>query len=170
MPVPECCNGPRPIIRGGARGRLPRVGAALSPSEVGVGARYPVGARWREDIEVDGVFQRLGFVRQIGRDYQHFTGTHGDHSAITEREAQGAFQDVSDLLILMAVLRHQCAAPKRQARQHGAFSVHKLAIDRWIQVIDRNGVETRVLQVVCVWQKLLLASMLVIAALPARRS
>ena len=41
---------------------------AMSLPQIRVAAAHPVGARRMEDIEIDGIGERLGFVRQIGRD------------------------------------------------------------------------------------------------------
>jgi hypothetical protein len=52
------------------------LGGALA--EVGVVAGDPVLAGWGEDVEVDGVFEGLGGVRQVGGDDEDFAGT-DDH-------------------------------------------------------------------------------------------
>src|SRR6267378_3263783 len=58
----------------------------------------PVFARGIEYVEVDGIFERPGFMRQVRWDAQHFAGVNDDLLAI-DGEFQRAFKDVGHLLV-----------------------------------------------------------------------
>jgi hypothetical protein len=47
-----------------------------------VGLVDPIGAGRIENIEVNRVFERLGFVRHVGGDAEHFAGVDDDFLAI----------------------------------------------------------------------------------------
>ena len=58
---------------------------------------------------------------------------------------QCAFQDVRDLLILVAMQRHDRTFPQDQPGEHASFARNKLAIDQWIQVFYGHVLEAYVL-------------------------
>ena len=69
-----------------------------------------------------------------------------------QRETQRAFEDVGDLLVLMAVLGHNGAFAQRQTGKHGSLTIDKLAIDEGVEFFDGNLVEAGVLQLFVVCQ------------------
>jgi len=73
-------------------------------SQVGVVAVDPVLARGIEDVEIDGIFEGEGFVRNVGRNAEDFAGVDGDFFTF-QGELQCAFEDVGDLFVVMAVQR-----------------------------------------------------------------
>ena len=70
-------------------------------SRVGIVAVDPILARRIEDVEVHGVFESEGFVRNVGRDAEDLAGVDGDFVAF-ESKLQCAFEDVGDLFVVRA--------------------------------------------------------------------
>src|ERR1700675_463904 len=64
----------------------------------------PVFARRIEDIKVERVFQRPGFVRHVGGYTKHFPGSHDNLFSI-DRKFQRAFHDVRHFFMVGLVLR-----------------------------------------------------------------
>src|SRR5882762_278881 len=58
---------------------------ALLP-QVGVGLFQPVLARRTEDVDIEGILQRVGLVGQIARQMQHLSSAHHDLFALVPDE------------------------------------------------------------------------------------
>jgi 3-oxoacyl-[acyl-carrier protein] reductase len=84
-------------------------------------------------------------MRQIGRDYENFPTPHDQFLAL-DNKFQRAFQDVGDLLIVVAVHRHDRAFAQNNSREHAAISDNKLAVDQWIQVLDGHVLQANMPQ------------------------
>lgn len=85
--------------------------ALMRVPQISVGLIHPVFARWRKDIEIDRIFLSKSFVRHVRRNNQALSGSHNNY-AIIDIESQRAFQDISDLLIMVAVHGHVAALPE----------------------------------------------------------
>jgi 3-oxoacyl-[acyl-carrier protein] reductase len=85
-------------------------------------------------------------MRHVRRDDQNLACADCDHTAISHGESQSTFENVGDLLVLMAVPGDDGALPQHEARQHRPFAIHKLTIDERVQVLDGDTVEAGVLQ------------------------
>src|SRR5271156_4372375 len=96
-------------------------------AEIVVGFVDPVFAAGGEEINVHGVFQGLGFVRNVGRDQKDFAGMHHGGFAIIEEKFQRARHDERKLLAAMGVARHDAAFCDENARERGIFAAHHLA-------------------------------------------
>src|SRR5882672_11116423 len=82
---------------------------ALLP-QVGVGLFQPVLARRTEDVDIEGILQRVGLVGQVARQMQHLSRAHHDLFALVpDEELQGTFQDVGELLVRVRVLGDDAA-------------------------------------------------------------
>src|SRR5208283_5566141 len=106
----------------------------LSP-QVGVGFIDPVGAGRVKNVEIDGIRERLGPVRHVGRNGQNFARIHHNLFAI-DPEFQRAFQDVSDLLVVMAVLRNDASLLEQDASEHDVLPDHEVAAKQGVQNFD----------------------------------
>ena len=91
-------------------------------------------------------------MRHVGWNDERFSGAHGEDATVAHGEAEGAFEDVRDLLVLVAVLRHEGAFAENDAGEHGALTINELAVDEGIQMLNRQAVKTDVLDVFGVWQ------------------
>src|ERR1019366_4382058 len=72
-------------------------------SQVLVGFVDPIGAGRIENVEVHRVFERLGLVRHVGGDAEHFAGVDDNFLAV-DPELQRSVEDVSELFVVVAVL------------------------------------------------------------------
>ena len=108
---------------------------ARTSSQVGVIAVDPILARGIEDVEIDGVFEGEGFVRNVGRDAEDFASVDGDFFAF-EGKLQCAFEDVGDLFVVMAVQRDVRAFLEQDAGDHDAGAYYELAAYQWVQGLD----------------------------------
>src|SRR5258708_27714046 len=68
-------------------------------AQIAIRLVQPVFSRRIEDVQVQCVFELPGFVRHVGRNAEHFPGTHDDLFSIY-RKLQRAIQDVRHLLIV----------------------------------------------------------------------
>src|SRR5262249_26885465 len=86
----------------------------LGVTEISVGLVEPV-LTWRiEDVYVDRIFDGLGLVRHVGGNAEDFARTNNDFLAVNP-ELQRAFHDVGELLVHMAVLRHDATLLQQDA-------------------------------------------------------
>src|ERR1700733_12919174 len=113
--------------------------------EILIGAVDPVGARWSEDIEVNGIFKGLGLVRHVRGNAQHFAGVNCNFLAV-DPELQCAIEDVGDLLVMMAVLRDNTSLFEKHAGQHNFLSDYELPLQQRVQFFQWNCVPGNVLQ------------------------
>jgi len=120
-------------------------------AQICVGFIDPVGARRVKDVEIDGVHERLGPMRHVGRNGQNFARVHDDLFAI-DPEFQRAFQDVSDLLIVMAVLGHDASLLEQDASEHDVLPDHEVAAKQWVQSFDFDGTPGNVAQLGLRWR------------------
>ncbi len=118
---------------------------SLAAAQVFVGLLDPVFARRIEDIEIDGVFQGLGLVRHVARDEQDLAGFDNDDLAV-DPEFQSAFEDVGDLLVLMAVLGNDAAFFEQDAGEHHIFADHEVTLEERVQILERDGLPGDVLE------------------------
>lgn len=84
-------------------------------------------------------------MRQVGRDHEDFAAAH-DQFLSRDDEFQRAIQDIGDLLIVMAMLRYDRSSAQNDSREHAALPGNKLAVDQWIQVLDRHVLQADMLQ------------------------
>ena len=110
--------------RSGERGH--GTGLFLS-SQILVGSVDPVGARWRKDVEVDSVFEGFGFVRHVGGNAESFAGVYDDLFAV-DPELESAFEDVGELLVVMAVLGDDASFFQKDAGEHDFLADDELAL------------------------------------------
>ena len=103
--------------------------------EVGVVAVDPILTRGIEDVEVDGVFEGEGFVGYVGWDAEDFAGVDDDFF-VFEDELQGAFEDVGDLFVVMAVQGDVCALFQQDAGDHNTGAYDELAADERVERFD----------------------------------
>src|SRR6185503_2248988 len=80
----------------------------------------PVQSWWTEDVDVESVLERFRFVLDHRRNVQHFTRHHVDHLRLVfaNPESQAALEDVSELLVLMRMPRHERALFHVDVGQH----------------------------------------------------
>jgi len=105
--------------------------SSLLPTEVIIGFVDPVGP-WRiEHIKIDCIHDGLCLVRHVGRDGQHFAGVDHDLLAI-DPELERSFQNVSNLLVVMAVQGHDAALLQKYSRQHDALSYDEMALQQGV--------------------------------------
>jgi hypothetical protein len=81
----------------------------------------------------------------LRRYYQNLSGANGDF-LILNKKLQGAFKNISDLFILMAVERNNATLAQNDPRQHAPFPAHKLTIEKWIDMFNWKVFETYVLE------------------------
>ncbi|MEA2261143.1 MAG: hypothetical protein QOJ51_3968 [Acidobacteriaceae bacterium] len=81
----------------------------------------------------------------VRRNYQHFSGAHDMLLAFYD-EFQGALEDVGDLLILVAMHRHDAASPENQPGEHALFARNELSIEQRIEVLHRHVLKSDVLE------------------------
>ncbi len=99
----------------------------LGLAQILVGFVDPVLARWIEDIQIDGVHKCFRFVRHMRRNRQYLARVDHDLLAV-DPELQGTFQDVSELLVVMAVLRNNASSFKQDPGQHDVPAYDELAL------------------------------------------
>src|SRR3984957_15141419 len=104
---------------------------ALSLAQIRVGFVHPIGARWIENVKVDRVFERFCFMRHVRRNRQHFSGIHHDFFAVNP-ELERSFENECQLLVGMAVLRHNASFFQQHASQHDVLSHNEVQTEQWI--------------------------------------
>ena len=105
----------------------------------------PIGAGRGEDIEIDCVFNRLGLMGHVGRNAEHFAGMHDDLFSV-DPEFQSAIEDVSELLVVVAVLGNDAAFFEQHARQHNFLANDELPMQERFQFFERDSVPRDILQ------------------------
>src|SRR5271156_4309734 len=87
----------------------------------------PVFTAGREEINVHGVFQGFGFVRDVGGYQEHFAGVHHRGFAVVEEKLQRAGDDEGKLFAAVGVARDDAAFCDENAGEGGVFAAHHLA-------------------------------------------
>src|SRR5229473_8593512 len=103
---------------------LGRLHTGVSAAQVSIGTRQPVLSRRIEYIDVESVFERHRAMRQVRRDHEYFTGADNQLALPIRPEVklQRAFEDVSDLLVLMRMPRHVIALLEVHMGNHHAIA------------------------------------------------
>ena len=120
-------------------------------AEVGVVAIDPVLAGRVEDVEVDGVFERVRFVREIRWDAEDFAGANGDFLVSglgLEDELQRALEDVADLFVVVMMQGDDRSLFEQDAGDHDIGPDEELAADEGIELLDRDVVPVGVRELV----------------------
>ena len=107
-------------------------------AEVGVGFVDPVFARGGEDVEGEGVFEGDGGVGGVAGDDEDLVGFDDADVAFAEVEAEGAGDDVADLLVGVGVAGDDAAFGEEEAGEHGLGSVDELALQERVELLDWN--------------------------------
>src|SRR5690554_871786 len=91
-----------------------------SAAQVVVRAAQPVLAGRAEHVHVQRVLERERLVRHVGRDVQDLARAHVHllRLVLADPEAQRAFEDVRDLLVLVRVPRHDAPLLQVDVRDH----------------------------------------------------
>ncbi len=85
--------------------------------QIGIVFVDPILTGWIEDVQVDRILKRDRFMRHVGWNAEHFP--RGDREfPVVDVEVQGAFEDIGDLLIVMAMQGHPGALLQQDARGH----------------------------------------------------
>src|SRR5271168_545586 len=110
--------------------------------QVIIGLVQPVFPRRVEDVQINRVFHRPGFMRHVRWNAEHFPCSHHNLFAV-DRKFQRAFQNVSDLLIVMMMQGHVGAFLHEHACQHDLLADHHFPVNQRIQwlvldVLPRN--------------------------------
>src|ERR1700731_3493567 len=74
-------------------------------SQVLIGLIDPIGAGRIEDIEVDSIFDSLGFMRHVGGNAEDLARVNDDFLAV-DPKFQGTIENVGQLLVVVAVFRN----------------------------------------------------------------
>src|SRR6266702_736708 len=85
-------------------------------------------------------------MRHVWGNTEHFAGVDHDLSAV-DGELQRAFENVSELLVDMAVLGNDASLLEKHAREHEAFSGHDLSIEKRVEDFEFNVIPADVLEV-----------------------
>src|SRR5205823_2603092 len=92
----------------------------------------PVLARRTEDVDIERVLERFGFVRHIGWYVQHFAGS--DHellrAVLADPEAQRALEYVRYLLVVMRMFRDDAAFLQVHVRKHDSVARNQAPVER----------------------------------------
>ncbi len=120
-------------------------GKLFLASQILVGLVDPIGAGRIEDVEVDGIFERLGFVRHVRGDAQNLAGVDHDFVAV-DRKLQGALKDISKLFVVVAVLGDDAAFFQQHTRQHNFLTNDELSLQKRVQIFERDRVPGDVLE------------------------
>jgi hypothetical protein len=106
-------------------------------SQIGIVAVDPVLAWGIEDVEINGVFEGEGLVRNVGRNAEDFAGMDGDLFAF-EGKFQCALEDVGDLLVVVAVKRDVRAFLEQDTRDHDSGADNELTADEGVELFYFN--------------------------------
>ena len=110
-------------------------------AQIGVGFVDPIGARRGEDVEVDGIFEGLGLVGHMGRDAEDLPGAHGDGLSADD-EVKRTFENVGDLLVVVAVHGYDAAFAEEDAGEHHLLANDELAVEQGIQLFEFDVIPT----------------------------
>ena len=102
-------------------------------TKVVVGLVDPVGAGRSEDIEIERVLEGPSFMRQVRGNAKNFAGVDDDLFAI-DGEFQCAFEDVSELLVVVMMKRDVAAFFEEDASEHNLLTVNHFAVDERIEM------------------------------------
>src|SRR5437763_16972735 len=88
----------------------------------------PILSRRTEDIDVECIFEGFGFVWNMRWYQQHFSREHIDDLRFIRAypETQATLEDVSNLLVLVRMTRHNRALREIDMGQHHAIAGDKL--------------------------------------------
>ena len=111
-------------------------------AEVGVVFVDPVLAGRGEDVEVDAVFFGGGGVGQVAGDDEDFAGVDSVRGAVVEVEAEGAFGDEGDLLVVVRMAGDDAAFGQDDAGEHGLVAGDELAREKRIELLVFDVVPT----------------------------
>src|SRR5437773_8156368 len=78
----------------------------LTAVKISVRVIKPVLTNGAENIDVERILESQGFVRDVGRYYEHLTSPQ-NHFLAAHPEFQSSFDNVADLFAYMRVLRNQ---------------------------------------------------------------
>src|SRR5260370_13109199 len=92
-----------------------------------------VGARGIEDVQSHSVFERLSLVRHVRGNAENLARMDHDLLAVNP-ELQRTVEDVSQLLVVMAVLRDNASFLQQHARQHDFLANHKLTLQERLEI------------------------------------
>src|SRR5271156_357609 len=99
----------------------------LAGAQIGVGLVDPVFAARGEEIDVHGIFQGFGLVRDVRGDDEDFAGVDGCGFAIVEEKFERAGKDERKLLAAVRMARDDAAFSDENAGERGVFAAHHLA-------------------------------------------
>jgi hypothetical protein len=114
-------------------------------AQILVGLFNPVRAWWIEDVEINRVFESFRLVRHIAWDGEDFPSANDNFLAI-DPKLQSAFENVRDLLVVVTVQGNDAALFHEHAGDHDVSTHHKVPLQKWIQVFNRNCVPRNVLK------------------------
>src|ERR1043165_8023931 len=120
------------------------IGSNLFLPEIVVRLVEPV-LSWRaEDVDVERVGECFRFVLHVRRDVQDFAGEHVHDLRLvfTDPEAQAAFEDVGDLLVLVRVTRHDSALLEIDMGQHDEIGSYQAPVQHLAQILLRHVIPT----------------------------
>src|SRR5262249_54572501 len=114
-------------------------------AEIIVSFVHPVSA-WRiEDVEVNCVFHGFGFVRHMRRNREYFTSMNNDFLAI-DPEFKGAVENIGDLLVVVAVQRHDTSFFHEDTCDHNLLPYNELTLQQRVQIFERYSGPRNVLE------------------------
>ena len=119
--------------------RLPYDPFLLAATQIRIRLIHPIHPDRREHVDVEGVFERHRAMRHVRRNQQHFALAH-DHLAAFEIKLQRAFDDISDLLAFVMMLRHHRVFLQIDVREHGFFAGHHFAGNQVAHLFERNRI------------------------------
>jgi hypothetical protein len=98
-------------------------------AQVLVGLIDPVGA-WRiENIQVNRILKRFSLVRHVGRDAKNFSRVDNNFLAV-DPELQGAVEDVSQLLVVVAMLGNNAPFLEQHSSHHYFLADYELPLQQ----------------------------------------
>jgi hypothetical protein len=103
-------------------------------AEVAVVLVDPVLAGWSKDVEVNGVFEGGGGVRQVGRNDEDLAGVDDVRGAVVEIEAECAFGDEGDLLVGVGVAGDDASLAEHDAGKHGLVAGDELTSEERVEL------------------------------------
>jgi hypothetical protein len=103
-------------------------------AEVAVVFVDPVLAGWGEDVEVDAVGEGSGGVGETAGDDEDLAGVDSVGGAVVEVEAESAFSDEGDLLVVVRVAGNDTAFGEYDAGKHGLGSGDELAGEERVEL------------------------------------
>lgn len=111
-------------------------------AEVAVVFVDPILAGRGEDVEVDAVFFSGGGVREVAGDDEDLAGVDGVGGAVVEVEAESAFGDEGNLLVVVGVAGNDAAFGEDNAGEHGLFTGDEFAGEERVELLVFDVVPT----------------------------